>query len=236
MNLASRILRKAGNALQQAAVKLGPEKNQAKIVPEPIQAKRVKPWFAANGDKTLRLDYALNANAVVFDLGGYEGEWAADIFCRYGCTLHIFEPYSVYCNNIKNRFAFNSKVFVHELGLAAVTSESTLSIDDNSSSMFKAGDSSVGIQLLAANEFFAQHAISEIQLMKVNIEGGEYDLLDHLLDTGEINKIINLQVQFHDFVPGAAHRMKKIQQRLSETHEPTYQFEFVWENWRRKAR
>ena len=45
-----------------------------------IQALRVAPWLADNGDKTYRLDYNLNENSVVFDLGGYEGQWASDIF------------------------------------------------------------------------------------------------------------------------------------------------------------
>ena len=31
----------------------------------------------------LRLDYNLNENSVVFDLGGYEVQWASDIFSKY---------------------------------------------------------------------------------------------------------------------------------------------------------
>jgi hypothetical protein len=42
-------------------------------------------------------------------------------------------------------------------------------------------------------------------------------------------------VQFHDFVPNAEPRMRQIQQALAETHELTYAYPFVWENWRRKA-
>jgi len=46
--------------------------------------------------------------------------------------------------------------------------------------------------------------------------------------------IKNVQVQFHDFVPHAKTRMQSIQRRLAITHELSYQFEFVWENWSRK--
>jgi hypothetical protein len=70
--------------------------------------------------------------------------------------------------------------------------------------------------------------------MKVNIEGGEYDLLDHLIESGLIQRVRWLQVQFHDFVPNAAERMRAIQDRLRATHEPEWQHEFVWESWRRK--
>ena len=67
--------------------------------------------------------------------------------------------------------------------------------------------------------------------MKVNIEGGEYDLLEGLIENGLTARIRNIQVQFHDFVPNAYERMKNIQLSLSKTHKITYQFEFVWENW-----
>ena len=68
--------------------------------------------------------------------------------------------------------------------------------------------------------------------MKINIEGGEYELLEYLLDTGLATQIINYQVQFHDFVPDAEARMTAIRERLSQTHTLTYQYEFVWGNWR----
>jgi hypothetical protein len=38
------------------------------------------------------LEYDLNADSVCIDIGGYEGQWASDIFGRYGCTIHVFEP------------------------------------------------------------------------------------------------------------------------------------------------
>ena len=50
------------------------------VAPEPIQAIRIRPWVAAKGDQSLRLDYDLGRDSVVFDLGGYEGNWANDIF------------------------------------------------------------------------------------------------------------------------------------------------------------
>ena len=70
--------------------------------------------------------------------------------------------------------------------------------------------------------------------MKINIEGAEYDLLEHLIDTGLISNIHNIQVQFHDFVSNAEQRMIMLQKELEKTHGLTYQYPFVWENWRVK--
>jgi len=79
-----------------------------------------------------------------------------------------------------------------------------------------------------------KHEISIVHFMKINIEGGEYDLLEHLLESGFISSITNIQVQFHDFVPNAEVQMNKIQHELSKTHSLTYQYPFVWENWQKK--
>ena len=50
-------------------------------------------WFADNGDRTHRLNYDLNSNSVVFDVGGYKGDFAFSIyeklikkiFCKQFC-------------------------------------------------------------------------------------------------------------------------------------------------------
>ncbi|TMA87233.1 MAG: FkbM family methyltransferase, partial [Deltaproteobacteria bacterium] len=89
------------------------------------------------------------------------------------------------------------------------------------------------VSLVKASEFFTRAGIETIALMKINIEGGEYDLLDHLIETGFVSRIDNIQVQFHDFVAEAESRMVRIQERLSQTHAITYQYPFVWENWRK---
>src|SRR5438477_4586077 len=53
--------------------------------PMPLSEKRVIAWREINGDRTLRLSYDLSENDVVFDVGGYEGQWASDIYAMYGC-------------------------------------------------------------------------------------------------------------------------------------------------------
>lgn len=87
---------------------------------------------------------------------------------------------------------------------------------------------------MPACDFFEENSIQRIDLMKINIEGAEYDLLDHLIQSGIVLRIKNIQVQFHDFVLDAERRMRCIQAGLACTHELTYQYPFVWENWRLK--
>lgn len=206
----------------------------SRVAWESNQAKRVRQWFDANGDKTLRLDYDLTAESTVLDVGGYEGQWTSDIFAKYCCTIHVFEPVPTFADNIQHRFRRNRKIAVHRHALGAITGEIVLSEEADSSSAYKAYGRTIRARMINVEEFLLRHRIAQIDLMKINIEGAEFDLIQFLLDTELIMRVANLQVQFHDFVPNAAERMQTIHQRLSRTHVKTYSYEFVWENWRVK--
>lgn len=200
-----------------------------------IQHERVQPWFADKGDETLRLTYPLNEHSVVFDVGGYKGEFARDIFCKYGSTIYIFEPLKEFFDICTDRFSNNKKVHAFNFGLAHKSFDVDIHVADNASSIFAVDGEKTKIRLESIVDFINTHRIGAVDLIKINIEGGEYDLLDSLIDNNLIRTFKNIQVQFHDFVienPRA--RMERIQKELSKTHRTTYQYEFVWENWKIK--
>ncbi len=202
--------------------------------------RRARQWVAAGNDRTKRLDYDLGPDSMVFDLGGYQGQWSGDIVDRYHCHIHVFEPVTSMAENIANRFAGNRHVQVHDFGLGRDNTTVKIWLDADASSIVHApshgGTAPAGqeVRIVRFNDFVREHGITSIDLVKINIEGGEYDLLEHIIETEIVGILGNIQVQFHDFVPGARRRMKAIQSRLSTTHELTYQSEFVWENWRRR--
>lgn len=198
-------------------------------------ASEVERWFQNNGDSTLRLDYDLTADSFVMDLGGYKGEWTKNIFTKYRCNVLIFEPYIPFFKKIESRFANNNNIKAYGFGLSGKNQIVQFSVADNGSSVFNKSNKKAEIQLKDIKEFLEEHTIPNVDLIKINIEGGEYDLLEAMIDKGIIRMFRNIQVQFHNFFPEAKDRMNKIQENLSKTHELTYQFEFVWENWRLKS-
>jgi len=195
------------------------------------QSLRVIPWFRDNGDKTHRLNYDLKESSIVFDLGGFHGQWAADIFCKYASQVFIFEPVENFAQQIMQRFSNNKSIRVFKFGLSDTDKSERLSLSEDGSSIFKREGEEVLIELKQINKFIDEYKITLVDLMKINIEGGEYDLLEFLIKTGAIIKFRNIQVQFHDFIPDAYKRMKNIQIELQKTHSLTYSYEFVWENW-----
>ncbi|HCY64041.1 MAG TPA: hypothetical protein DHV59_14690 [Oxalobacteraceae bacterium] len=224
------ILRDIGKRMQGLADHCAP------ILPPPLSERELlkQRWDEDLGDKELRQEYSLTSNEVVLDIGGYEGQWASDIVARYGCRVHVFEPVPEFAQRIAKRFASNTLVTVHAAGAGPTDDKMEMRIAADASSQFGEGGAHITVPVIGLPELMLRENMQEISLMKVNIEGGEYALLEGLLDAGMMPRIRELQVQFHDFAPDAEARMKAIQARLAQTHEVTYQYRFIWENWRRR--
>ncbi|MFK7901046.1 MAG: FkbM family methyltransferase [Cyclobacteriaceae bacterium] len=192
-----------------------------------------KKWVSDNKIHEYRTAYdELNPDSIIFDLGGYEGQWASDIYAMYLSNVYVFEPHPNFANKIEQRFKKNPKIKIFDFGIGSQDETLMLSSENAASSTFKEKKSMMKVSIKSAEAFFVENNINQIDLMKINIEGGEYDLLNYLIDSGRINSIINLQIQFHDFVPNAEEMMQELQGKLEMTHVPTYRYEFIWENWK----
>ena len=193
----------------------------------------VRQWFKDNADATLRLDYPLTEQSIVFDVGGYRGEWASRISERYNPYIFVFEPVPAYFAVIKEKLDRNTKIRVHNYGLSDKTETQRISILGDASSTFRQDGDRITINLRDIWAYINEEEIQKIDLIKINIEGGEYPLLDRMLQQGIVEKCTDIQVQFHEFVPKAKSLREEIRKRLNQTHYLTYDYPFVWENWRR---
>jgi len=124
--------------------------------------KRAIPWFEIQGDKTLRLDYELDEKSLVFDLGGYEGQWASDIFSKYSCFIYIFEPVEEFFEKIRQRFSKNKKISVYKFGLGKQNQNAEISLEKSASSMFKKVGRTTNIKILKAVDFFREKILSRL--------------------------------------------------------------------------
>jgi FkbM family methyltransferase len=198
-----------------------------------LKPQAIKDWLAVDGDKTLRLDYPLDADSVVFDVGGYEGQWASDIYAKSNCTVYVFEPIKAYAERIAKRFAANPRIKVFNIGLAGKTESAKINLSADGSSIYGAGEAQEAIKLKAIDEFWQEENIADVALMKINIEGGEYPLLKRLIEAGLVSKIRSLQIQFHKIAPDSEEERSAIRQELEKTHRLAWNYDFVWENWER---
>jgi len=209
-------------------------------------------WSRLEGDRTLRYQYPdLTDQSNIWDIGGFQGEWAKKIwsFC-YG-NVRVYEPVSSYVDACRASLWFNpesrDKIKILPYGLSGVTGVQKVYLEGDASSTVRGSGAYQKIKFVGIVEelekFFSREMSRRltgderpapyVSLMKLNIEGGEFDLLETLVrEPRLIRRVHNIQVQFHDFVTGAVERRARLQELLSETHERTYDFPFVWESWK----
>ena len=194
-------------------------------------------WVKTKGDGTLRLDYFLTRDSLVFDVGGFHGDFAAAIYEKFACQIYIFEPVPEFYEKCIARFQGNNRVTCFNFGLASANKWLDIGLAENASS-FSLTDKKTPaqrVQVRSINECIREMKIRRIDLMKINIEGGEFDVIPALIDSGHIKIIGNLQVQFHNFIKAAVEQRNSICTRLGATHVQMWSYEFIWESWKLKG-
>lgn len=206
-----------------------------KYQPKSLQELRVISWNADSGDEVLRFDYSLGRESVVLDLGAYRGDFAQEIFNRFGARLYLFEPVPEYVDLLRQRFQSNKYVTILPFAMGAKNGAIEFALAEDGTSAYKSGSRLVKAQVRGIRQVLNELDLKQIDLLKINIEGAEFEVLEELIDSGWISKIVNIQVQFHDFVPNALDRLERIREKLGRSHYPTYMYGFVWENWCRRT-
>jgi FkbM family methyltransferase len=193
----------------------------------------IKKWFAIRGDETLRLDYILDKSSLVFDVGGYIGDYAESINKKFNCQVHVFEPVPVFYSQCVARFLHNPSIQVHNYGLSGASGWFEIVLNSNESSFHRVDQPGTKerAELRSIVEVVAELGIDKIDLLKVNIEGGEFDLLPEIVRSGLVRKIRYIQIQFHNFDADAPAARSRIRDDLSATHRQMWNFDFVWESW-----
>ncbi len=235
-SLVETLRQKAARRLNKWSAKLNPPKELTPIEREVLR------FVDVNGDKTLRLHYPeLNQDSVVFDIGGYHGQWASDIYAKYKCRVLVFEPAMEFYKLLALRFEKNPDIEVYPFGLGGSTCETTLYLDNDASSLYVGPDPDTQlnqrhevVRVVSMADFLAEKGIHQVDLAKINIEGAEYDLLEHMIERDVLKRFVNLQIQFHEFVVDSRQKTDKIRAMLERTHTQQWCYEFIWENWQRK--
>jgi len=190
-------------------------------------------WQSGGLDR-LRYQYDnLPSDPIFFDLGAFSGGWSKAMINRYGGTSYLFEIAPSTFTSLSKKFGCDEHYKLFNFGLSDKTYDMNVdatNFDDAFSVCDGAGEGDVLLKFEDFNGFVDKYDIDKIDVMKINIEGGEYDLLESIEDFSFIG---NVQIQFHNYesISDCAERRERIRNVLSKTHKPTYDYYFVWENW-----
>lgn len=175
------------------------------------------------------LNYPLTKDSIVLDIGGYRGTYSKSIIDRYDPHVFIFEPIKEYYDECCRRFASNPKVKVFNFGLSDRNGCLSLKKDGVRTSEFIPAAQLEEVEFRDIAEVLP---FQKIDLVSVNCEGGEFKILNRLLDTNLIDRINHLQVQFHDLFPEAKAEREKLRGRLREKFNESFCYEMIWESWK----
>jgi len=197
----------------------------------------IRRWFRDNSDGLHRLDYPLDHDSIVFDLGGYHGDFAEAVYKKFGCKVFIFEPVPDFHLKCVERFRGNRNIHCLNYGLSSSDGFLDISLAENASSfaLNKKQGLTKRVQVRSIVDCIKELGIDRIDLIKINIEGGEFDVLPAIIQSGDITKIKYLQIQFHNFIVNAFQRREDIRVGLAITHDEMWNYDFVWESWKIKA-
>jgi FkbM family methyltransferase len=180
----------------------------------------------------------LTTNSIVFDVGGEIGNWSIKVYEKYKPNLYIFEPNPVSIKTLKEKFS-DKKIRILGYGLGSKNTITSLSDSGMGSSIYESspaynGSGKFQIEIRDITEVFSELKLDSVDLIKINIEGGEYDLLPRIIESGIVNKCKIIRVQFHDWIPNSFTMRKNIVGELAKTHNIEWSYPMVWESWIRK--
>jgi len=192
-------------------------------------------WFLFNREK---LKYAIKfkQEGLVLDIGSYLGEYTEKVLKKNSrLTFWLYEPIPEYYSVCVKRFKNSKNVAVHQKAISADGRNFQMQIDGlrsrQESVNFLEG---ISIKSISIQEIF--DSVTEIELIKMNIEGMEYECLEQLIRTDSLIKAKHLLIQFHNFENEAQNRRDIIRKQIAGDFNNLYTFEWVWELWIRKEK
>ena len=197
---------------------------------------------ASRRDPDLLVDVDLPDGATVLDIGAFVGEWSERILRRteqaggHAVRIHAFEPEPNACRKLAAGVGRDPRVQLHPFGLAGRDRTAPLAVGGPGSSIFLDADTpgftgQVAIDLRDGAAALDALGIDRVALAKVNIEGGEFELIDRLHETGWLARISVLLVQFHEFGPDAYRGRRRNRRQLAATHREVWSYPWVYERW-----
>jgi FkbM family methyltransferase len=192
-------------------------------------------------------DAPIGKGAIVVDVGGYDGVWAQYMVALHQPVIYSFEPDPANFPTLQQRFQDNPDVHCFDFGLGRSDCTLTLTQLGMGSTLYSPDDthskfvvdlglesSAVDVRVRDIVGVFDELGFTNVDLLKINIEGGEYDVLERLLETGRMKDVNCLMVQFHEWFDNAHWRRLRIRHKLRKTHREVWNYPFIWEQWVKK--
>ena len=173
---------------------------------------------------------SLGTGDVVIDCGANVGKIATE-FAKSGATVYAFEPDEVAFPELQKNVAHMDNVICMKSAVSAEDgqtklfhrpdrgSDELLSTQGSSLESKKANVNESDFQLVETIDLarFITDLDTRVACIKMDIEGHEATVLEHLLEAGALSKVDSILVETHERkVPGLGERLDALKPRMAE--------------------
>lgn len=190
-------------------------------------------WFLLNREK-LKYDMDLKAGGIVLDIGAYKGQYTKKMLTKNkDMVFFLYEPIAEYFQTCQNLFRDRKSVTIYQAAVSSDGRDFQMEVDGlRSRHSSDNSGGSVSITSIDIQKIF--DTAPEFELLKMNIEGMEYECLGKLISTNSLVKAKYLLIQFHNFEDQSSYNLEKIHETLNKDFINIWKYEWTWELWKRK--
>lgn len=184
----------------------------------------IEKWHELDGDKTLALDWPLNEDSHVWEIGGFEGRWAQQIWDRFHCNITIFEPQMWAVEKMRKRFEGIGKIEIRPYGLWVEDCIKPIYnfFTDGATIIHRSHHYEPTDAALGSFHDFNQETMGlsyKVDVGLMNIEGAEFTLLPLFIVSGAIQVFDVFWCQFHPNSTSDLDESEIIFEKMKETHK-----------------
>jgi FkbM family methyltransferase len=179
------------------------------------------------GDKIIYKNIFLKKDSVIIDCGGFDGEFTDQILKKKFKKIYIYEPDLNYYNKLTKKYSHKANIKVLNLALHTQNKKIILSNNLNASSIMEKSVNGSQVKAVCVKDEFKKY--NKIDLLKLNIEGAEYGVLDLIFRYNIDNKINSFLIQFHKEYDESEIKRNKILRHLSKKYKTVFSYKYIWE-------
>jgi len=181
-------------------------------------------WFKDKGDETVALDWEINQESMVWEIGGFEGRWAKQMEEKYNPHITIFEPQLWAVERMQAKFQGNPKVAIRPFGLWVIDARMSLhKYETDGCSILGDGETAARADFLDA--YSVKQDRQDVDVCLMNIEGAEYALLPYMIGMDMMQNFRYFWCQFHPgLVQDGDRRSNTLFKMLAHTHHKLWDY------------
>lgn len=180
-------------------------------------------------------DLKLKSSDSILILGGYLGDSVERWLQASSGLVVVVEPVMEYFQILNSKFSGNPRVKLFNLAVGDRNGIIDIYIDGMKSGSNAHSTLIQSAEVMATDAFLEKLPVKPT-LIEINIEGGEYLVMQNLFASNLVEQVRTFLVQFHKYSHRDEIMRGEIREKFSATHTEIYCYEWVWERWDRKAK